>query len=454
MKAKPTRTRAQALAERREDAQRLRDEDPNVRALYDMFAPTTVAPCCPQCTGLLPLPPSEKPRKKVAVKFRCDRDALAEALGTAARAAVSRGGALPVLAGVKAELQGSSLQLTGTDLDLTIRVEITVNGDVDGTAVLPARLTADIVRSLADAAVAVELLEDQQVQISSERSRFSVRTLGDDFPRLPEPATSAVTLDGQLLAEALRQVVRAASSDEARPILTGVLLAAEETGLRLVATDSYRLAVRDLRGTSVLAEGQRVLIPSRALGELQRLLGDGGPVTLRLGDRDATFEVGGKRLSTRLIEGEFPNYRQLIPPSYPNRLFVGREPLLEAIRRVKLLARESTPIRLSMTSDSLELLAITQDVGQASEQLDAKYEGADLVVAFNPDYLSSGVEAVVGDEVSLETLDALKPAVVRSAEGGDFLYLLMPVRVPYKPRPFFQGKPNRAARREKARATA
>jgi DNA polymerase-3 subunit beta len=207
-------------------------------------------------------------------------------------------------------------------------------------------------------------------------------------------------------------------------------LAAENDGLRLVATDSYRLAVRDLPGTSVLRTDQKVLVPSRALNELARLLPSSGEVTLRLGERDATFEVGGARLSTRLIEGEFPNYRQLIPQQYPNRLTVGREPLLDAVRRVKLLARDSTPIRLSMSPDALDLTATTQDIGQAAESLDAKYEGAEMVVAFNPDYLSAGVDAVTADEVVLETLDAMKPAVLRAGEASDFLYLLMPVRVP------------------------
>ena len=152
-------------------------------------------------------------------------------------------------------------------------------------------------------------------------------------------------------------------------------------------------------------------------------------MTLRLGDRDAAFEVGTTRITTRLIEGEFPNYRGLIPSSYPNRLVVGREPLLDAVRRVKLMAREATPLRLVMRPDGLELLAVTQDVGQAHENLDAKYEGADLTVAFNPEYLTQGVDVTPGDEVVLETIDALKPAVIRSTETQDFLYLLMPVRV-------------------------
>lgn len=364
------------------------------------------------------------------MKFRCERETLAEALATAGRAATGRTGTLPVLSGLRLELAGDQLTVTGTDLDLTIQLEITVGGERDGGVVLPARLSNDIVRSLPAGKVELDVT-DQDVKISGGRSQFSVRPLSlDDYPRLASPASSAVTIDAAAFGEALRQVVRAASTDEARPIITGVLLTAENDGLRLVATDSYRLAVRDLPGVSVLGSDQKVLVPARALNELQRLLGLGEELVLRLGERDATFEIGTTRLTTRLIEGEFPNYRQLIPASHPNVLTVEREPLLEAIRRVKILARDATPVRLRISADGLQLTAITQDVGNATEELDASASGSDLTVAFNPDYLAAGVEAVGTEQITLSTLDALKPAVVRGVGSDDYLYLLMPVRVP------------------------
>jgi DNA polymerase-3 subunit beta len=365
------------------------------------------------------------------VKLRCERDVLVEALSTAGRAVSSRGGALPVLQGVRLEVAGDELRLAGSDLDLTIQVVVPVSGQEDGVCVIPARLAADIVRALEPGAVQFESDEDE-ARIASGRSQFAVRSLpADEFPRLPTTTGDAVTLSGSDFAEALRQVVRAASSDDARPVLTGVLMAAEEPGLRLVATDSYRLAVRDLPGASVLREGQKVLIPSRALTELQRLVAEAGEVTLRLGEHDATFEVGTVRLTTRLIEGEFPNYRQLIPASYPNRLIVAREALLDALRRVKLLVRDqTTPVRIALRPDGIELTVVSTEIGQATEDVDAKYEGAEMTVAFNPGYLIDGVEAIAGEEVLLETLDALKPATLRPTEGDDYLYLLMPVRVP------------------------
>lgn len=367
------------------------------------------------------------------MKFACERDVLVEALGTVGRAVATRGGSLPVLSGICFEVSGDVLRLTGTDLELTISVEATVAGESDGVAVLQGRIAGDLVKSLESGRVVVTA-EGDEAHISAGRFSSSMRLLpAEEYPRLPDPAPDAVTLSASDLAEALHQVVRAASTDDSRPILTGVLLSAEDSGLRLVATDSYRLAVRDLPGTSVLREGQSVLVPSRALREVERLLSGADELTLRLGERDATIEVrsaaGLTRLTTRLIEGDFPNYRGLIPTSQPNRLTVSREALLDAVRRVRLMAREATPVRLAMSGDGLELVAITQDVGEAHEQLDAGYDGAELTVAFNPEYLLDGIDVATGDDVVLETLDAQKPAVLRGTNGGDFLYLLMPVRV-------------------------
>ena len=362
------------------------------------------------------------------MKFRCERDVLVEALGIAGRAVSGRGG-LPGLSGIRADLTGDQLRLTGSDLDLTITVSVTVSGESDGVAVIPARLASDIVRALEPGAVQFAA-EADELTIAAGRSDFSIRLIaGDDFPQISHLDTDPVAIDAATLAEALNQVVRAASSDDSRPILTGVLLAAEADGLRLVATDSYRLSMRDLSGTSVLAEGQSVLIPSRALAEVNRVLGLGEQVQLRLGEREASFDVGAVTLVTRLIEGDFPNYRGLIPESHPNLLTVNRDELLDALRRVKLLAREATPVRLEMSSDGLELVAVTQDVGTAREQVEGTYDGSPLTVAFNPQYLLEGIEVATADQVTLSTIDELKPALIKIAGNEEFLYLLMPVRV-------------------------
>ncbi len=362
------------------------------------------------------------------MKFRCERDVLVDALGTAGRAATNRA-ALPVLSHLRLQLTDDRLRITGSDLDLTITKQLQVAGITNGVAVLPAKLTVDIVRNLESGAVEVDTSGDRP-SIRAGRSEFFLNAIpADEYPNPQEPDGESVTLQAGDLADGLRQVVGAASSDESRPILTGVLLAAEEAGIRLVSTDSYRLAYRDLPGTSLLEQGQQVLVPSRALQELTRALTDDADVTMVLSEQMASFAVGDLHLSTRLIKGDFPDYEKLIPTDMPNTLTVERQTLSDAIRRVRLMARENSPIRLTMGPDGLELRAITQDVGEAVEQLDAKYEGAELTVAFNPEYLMDGLEVTTGEEVVLSTRDAQRPAVLRCTEGDDFLYLLMPVRV-------------------------
>jgi DNA polymerase III subunit beta len=276
-------------------------------------------------------------------------------------------------------------------------------------------------------------LGEEQADISGGRASFVLRTLpAGDFPRLPSVEGTGVRVEAPALAEALRQVVPAASRDDARPILTGVLFTASESGLRLVATDSYRLAVRDLAGAQQFLEaGQKVLVAARGLAEVARVLGE-GDVSVVLGEREVVFRVGGSEVTTRLIEGEFPNYQQLIPSGYPNRLTVGRDTLRNAVERVRLVGqgRDTAPVRLTMTSEGLELSAVSQDVGEAHETVEAKFEGGgDLTVAFNSQFLIEGIDATPASEVVLETIDPLKPAVLKGTDSADFLYLLMPVRI-------------------------
>lgn len=366
------------------------------------------------------------------MKFRCEREILAEALSTAARAATTRSSTHPVLSGLRLDLDADRLTITGSDLELTIRLSVAVGGDVDGSVVVPARLLADIVKSLPPGAVELELREDD-LAIAAGRAQFSVRPLAlSDYPVQIDPDLESVTFASSQMADALRQVVRAAGTDDARPVLTGVVLVAEEEGLKMVATDSYRLAVRDLPPTSILQPGQKVIVPGRALKELERLLDDEQDLRVRLGTREVVFEIGSVRLTSRLIEGEPYDYRKLLPPTYPNRLTVGRDGLLEALRRVKIVAQmqDATPVRLELGSESLRITAITTDVGNASEELDASFDGEEMTVAFNPDYLAAGVDAVHGDEVVLSVLDPMKPAILRGAGHDEYLYLLMPVRVP------------------------
>jgi DNA polymerase III subunit beta len=362
------------------------------------------------------------------VKFRCERDTLADAVATAQRTVASRSGALPVLQDLRVTATDDGLELIGSDLEITNRVRVPAEVEESGVAVVP-KLLGEIVRRLEPGPVTVSVTGDEAV-ITAGRFSTSLRLKpAEDYPRLTPPDGDGVRVDAAAFAAALKQVVRAASKDDLRPILTGVLLTAHGGGLRLVATDSYRLAVRDLAGVSMLEEGQRVLVAAKGLAEVQRLAGD-GEIEVVLRERDVVFRTSRAEVTARLIEGDFPNYEQLIPSGYPNRLTVSREHLLDALDRVQIVGqnRDNAAVRLAMSAEGLELSMSAQDVGNAQETLDAKFEGGELTAAFNPLFLREGAEALDSSEVALETVDPLKPATLRSADGGDFLYLLMPVR--------------------------
>jgi DNA polymerase-3 subunit beta len=380
------------------------------------------------------------------MKLRCERDILRDALGIVSRAATSTlAGGAHLFACVQFVLEGDRVQLTALDPERTVRVEAEVLGMANGTCLLPATLITEIVRSLDPGAVTIDV-DEEGARISAGRSQFAVRTYpSDEFPVIPAVQGEALSIDGRELAEALRQVVRAAARGENRPSLTAVHLEATERGLRLEATDSYRLARRDLVGRTVLKEGQQVLVPARSFEELQRLLsssagvavrpgpaqGEGGTgrcVTLRVSESHATFEVGSVLLMTQLVNQAFPNTERLFPKSYPNRLVVGKDPLLDGLRRMRLFAQEdSSAVSLTLGAEGLQLRSTDPERGQASEEIDAKYEGSDLKIGFNPRYLMEGVEGVQGDEVLIEMSEPTRAATVSGGEGDPYRYLIMPI---------------------------
>jgi DNA polymerase-3 subunit beta len=363
------------------------------------------------------------------VKFRCDRDLLSEALQTVQRGVSTRPG-IPALTGVLMTVGDGGLALTTTDLEVTTEVRIPVDAREDGTALVPARLVADMVKALPPDAVDFET-DGSQAKLSCRSFEGTLRCLAaEDFPAVREVDGVRVSVEAAAFAEAVGQVARAASRDEARPVLTGVLVEANREGLTMAATDSYRLAVRELRATG---DGEaRALIPERAIAEAGRAAGgeEKGQVELVVGDAQTAFRVGSLRMTSRLIEGEFPNYRQLLPEPGQNRLSTGRQELLEAVRRVGLLARESSPVRLELNALGVRLSSSSPDLGGAVEAVEAAYEGEELTVAFNPNYLGDGLSAPTSDRVTVELRDGLKPALIRGAGEDAYTYLVMPVRLP------------------------
>lgn len=363
------------------------------------------------------------------MKFRCERDILSEALQAVQRGVSTRPG-IPALTGVLMTAGDQGLALLTTDLEVSTEIRLTtVEVKEAGSVLVPARLLADMVKALAPDVVEFEA-DGAQAKVICRSFEGTLRCLpSEDFPSLREPEGTKVTVEAGAFAEAVSQVVRAASRDEARPILTGVLLEVNREGLTMVATDSYRLSIRELRATG---DGEaKVLVPERALSEAGRAAAgeEKGEVSIVLGEAQAAFGIGEWRLTSRLIEGEFPNYRQLLPEPGGHRLMASRQQLLEAVRRVGLLARENSPVRMELNRLGARLTSSSPDLGGAVEAVEAEYQGEELTIAFNPTYLGDGLACAVGERVKVEVRDGLKPAVVRGEED-DFTYLVMPVRLP------------------------
>jgi DNA polymerase III subunit beta len=361
------------------------------------------------------------------VHIRADRDDFADAFGRASRAVGTRT-ALPILSGVLCRVTGSSLSITGTDLDITVRTACEVEVLEEGAFVVPAKLVTEAIRKMPAGQLTLRS-DGQELHIEGRGPKFSIREMGvDEFPDVPEADLSdGVEVAGGLFADAVKQVVTAASVDSARPVLTGVQVEHDDDGLRLVATDSYRLAVRTLRGVRLEGSG---LIPARALREVPTAIG-ADRVTVAIGDREAAFSSSRGTVTVRLIEGSFPDYRRLIPDGYPNKVVVEKGLLLEALGRAGLVAEDHIPVRLKLSDGGIEVTVTRQDVGGEVEHIDGTYTGEDdeVLIAFHPRYLGDGVGAINSDMVEIHVRDGQKPSVIRGSEDEDFLYLLMPIRI-------------------------
>jgi len=360
------------------------------------------------------------------VRIRAERDDLADVLARANRAVGTRT-ALPVLQGLLCEVSGTTLRVTGTDLDMTVRTQAEVEVIEEGKAVIPGRLLSEAVRKMPAGQVTIGV-SDTDIEIQGNGPRFTLRPLNvEDFPVLDEVVSEGVEVDGEELVDAINQVTIAASGDGARPILTGVLFESSEEGLRMVATDSYRLAKRDLAGVGLEGTG---LVPARGLRELARTIG-APKVIAQLRDREAVFSSDRGTLRLRLIDGNFPKYQSLLPKTYPNQVVLNKEELLDALGRVALVAEDHIPVRLKLMEGGVEVTVTRQDVGGESEHLSGEFTGTDeeVTIAFNPRYLQDGVNAMPGESVRIQVIDSYKPSVLDTGTEGNFLYLLMPVRV-------------------------
>ncbi len=330
--------------------------------------------------------------------------------------------------------EGSQPLLLATDMEVGLQVPLTAEVVVPGVSVLPARLLLDVARSLPDQTATLELRsQEQDVELISGPSKFHLRTLrSEDFPTLPTPdADTGVKLPTQAFIDTALQVSRSASKDETRPVLTGVLISASGQELTMVATDSYRLSVKHATLEHPLEGTIEANVPARALQELARIAQsvEEPELTISVGQNQVVFEIGQIVLSSRLIDGQFPNYRQLLPETVEHELRLASTEIADVVRRVSLLAQKNAPLRLSFSEGELTVSAQTPDVGEASEALPVPFSGEPFDIGFNPEFLRDGLESVESDELLLKLISPLRPGLIESPDGGGFVYLIMPIRL-------------------------
>jgi DNA polymerase-3 subunit beta len=366
------------------------------------------------------------------MKLSLSRDDLVAALSLVSRA-VSARTTLPALGGVLLTADPEGLTVRATDLELALMRRADAAVETPGEVLLPARLLADVARSLPPGSVELALRPEQRdVELIAGSARFHLRTLAaDDFPKLPEPEGEVVTLPAAPLAETIDLVARAASRDEVRPILTGVFVSGEGTTLTMVATDSYRLSVKHTELEAPLSAKVEANIPAKALRELARVVGQEGAdeVELSLSRNQAVCRAAGVTIASRLIEGQFPSWRQLIPESFEHEVRLPREELLEVTRRIGQLAQRNAPLRMAFAEGELTVAAETPEIGDASEGLPAPYSGEPMEIAFNPQFLVEGVESVATEELVLKLSSPLRPGLLQASGSEDFSYLVMPIRL-------------------------
>ncbi|MGL6279081.1 MAG: DNA polymerase III subunit beta [Gaiella sp.] len=361
------------------------------------------------------------------VEVTCTKDDLVAALAIVSRA-VSTRGSVQVLSGVRIEAGAGSIELAATDMELSLRTRIEGTVEGDGALVVPGKLLADLARLLpADEVTITYRPEDGTAEIRSGAYTSRVNVFAaEDFPRLPSVEVPVQRVDAPALLTTVDRVSRSASRDESRPVLTGILVRFEGDALVMAATDSYRLSVKT---TTLDAPGPELeaIIPARALGELTRIAAGAEDVQLGVNDNHVIFGVGDAWLTTRRIDGQFPNVDQLRPESFEAELELPRVELLEIVRRAGVMAQRNAPLRLRFAEGELTVSAQSQDVGETRESLPVAYTGDALEIGFNAEFLREGLESIADDTVQLKLINPLRPGLLTS--GEDFWYLIMPIRL-------------------------
>jgi DNA polymerase III subunit beta len=363
------------------------------------------------------------------MKFRISKEAFLDGLQKVQHVVSSRT-TLPILSNVLLVARDGRLQFTTTDLDVGITGSVEAQVEKEGATTLPAKRLVNIVRELPASEVEVSVDAKNHASIRSGPSFFKIIGLSEaEFPPLPDfEGAKEFRIPQQTLKDGLKKTSYAISTDETRYVLNGIFTSFREGKMTLVATDGRRLAMVDSDLEFPASHETDVIIPTKAVQELQRLLGDSGEVIVKLSDNQVSFTVGDSLLASKLIEGNYPNYRQVIPGDSNERVVISREALLETVRRVSLLSSDkSNSVKLVFSENHIEVTANSPDVGEAQESMDVIYSGPAMQIAFNPEFLQAPLRNLDSDEVFLDLIDEMSPGVLRIE--GTFLYVLLPMRV-------------------------
>jgi DNA polymerase III subunit beta len=368
------------------------------------------------------------PSSGTGMRITVAKDELVAKLGIVSRAVSSRG-TVQVLSGIMLSAEGGTLSLAATDMEVSLRTTLDAQVEGDGAVVIPGKLLVDLARLLPDTEATIEYRPEEGVAtVASGTASYRLNTYAaEDFPRLPAVEAQLHAIDREALLDTVDRVARSASRDESRPVLTGILVRFEAGKLVMVATDSYRLSVKETELAGDAPELEAI-IPARALQELSRLAAGGDTIELGVHENHVVFGTGDAWLTTRRIDGQFPNYRQLLPETFEVELTVARAELGDVVRRVSVMAQRNSPLRLRFAEGELTISAQTQDIGEAKESLPVPYTGEEFVIGFNADFLRDGVDSIAGDDVQVKLINPLRPAILVDP-AGDFTYLIMPIRL-------------------------
>ncbi|MGH2999254.1 MAG: DNA polymerase III subunit beta, partial [Gaiellaceae bacterium] len=348
------------------------------------------------------------------LRITCAKDELAQALGVVSRALSTRT-SVQILSGVLLEARAGELRLAATDMELSLRATVAAQIEGDGAIVLPGKTFVDIARLLPGGEVTIEHRPAESVvHVTAGSASYTLNTYSpEDFPRLPElDAVSTFSVKRESLLETISRVARAASRDESRPVLTGILVQFTGGKLIMAATDSYRLAVKETTFSSSVPDLEAI-VPGRALQELARIANSGDEVEIGVQENQVLFSTDGIWLTTRRIDGQFPNYRQLLPEAFEHELTLPRVELLEVIRRASVMIQRATPLQLRFADGELTVVARTHEVGESRESMPVGYTGEPLEIGFNADFLRDGLELLDSDDVRVKLISPLRPAVIQ-----------------------------------------